>query len=76
MKESSFVTNVIRKSSEKTKPLFQTYLNRLAPIWNNLAPCTGSKKPHANRHHFQHGLGDLCDCAVGYCLSRQTRSKD
>ncbi len=68
--------NVIRKSSEKTKILSQPHLNHLSPPWNHLAPCPGSKRPHANRHNFQHGVGDLYDCAVGYCLSHQTRSKD
>lgn len=37
--------------------------------WNYLAPCSGSKRPHANRHHFQYGLGSLCNYTVGYCLS-------
>ena len=43
MKENSFVTNVRRKSNEKSKNLFQSNPSRFYPTWNPLAPWLGVK---------------------------------
>jgi len=45
MKESSFVTNAIRKSSEKTKNVFRANLAGLDSVWNPFTFHPGSKRP-------------------------------
>jgi hypothetical protein len=74
MKESSFVTNVIRKSSEKTMTLFQTHVVNFSFGWNPTASCHDLKTSRletvllhdGNGLHF--GLDSLHNYPVWICL--------